>query len=146
MIISEARANVVRPARSEHPRGYVPGFSHQRLGENQSSSLKSLSRPPGTSLFRGAESFKSPRAAPRPLRDRERVTPLRSVPHNVHPMPERCASREDRGGFPVKPTHTRAHNSQNAFVRASPFARRRAMMLFCVTNARILGNASADPC
>lgn len=115
MIISEARANVVRRARS--PRGYVPGSRIN--GENQSSSLKSLSRPPGTSLFRGT-SFKSLRRAVAVARE-SHASSIRSAQYAPNAGEARITERVGR--FLVKPIHS--------FARPSA---RRIMILFYVTN------------
>lgn len=107
MIISEARANVVRRARTIRiPRGYEPGSRIN--GKNQSSSLKSLSRPPGTSLFRGT-SFKSPRAARGRCERESHASSIRSAQCAPNGGSAR-ASHERVERFPVKPTGTPARS------------------------------------
>jgi hypothetical protein len=127
MIISEARANIVRSARSEPLGALVPG---SRINADRVEPVLfpevAVTTTGNVSVPRAA-SFKSPRAAPRESR---LFDPFRTMCTQCR----RDAHHGRVGGFPVKPTHAHTHSHTRVHPSSRPPARR-VTILFRVMNA-----------
>jgi len=136
MIISEARANIVRPARSEPLGALVPG---SRINADRVEPVLfpevAVTTTGNVSVPRAA-SFKSPRAAPRESR---LFDPFRTMCTQCR----RDAHHGRVGGFPVKPTHTRARARDTySRTRVHPLSSRDDTIPRNERSARTLRNAS----